>query len=580
MESPAARQYGPFAIDGSSPERPVTSSPPKLLPAFEPLSSSPLPRAPKRKLDENSMLPKAELKYYPTPMPTSSTGILPSSPTRQARPGLQRTLSALSERNPLCAVPSIEVPANGEPVLMGRSSNSSHHQLSANRLISRVHVSAVYHAPTEAHASGQVIIECLGWNGAKVHCRGQIYDLAKGDTFSSDRPLADIMLDVQDTRVLIAWPLIHNRRRSMSAGSDTTWEEQSPTKKRALSATGFNSSPPPFAPQSPESPVLQASHTNDETFLASDPADLEPPAVQVYEDGESGDDKAKATLAESQSSRTACGSAQEGKDSQTSFSSFDSDDFSDRDEENDPVVHSFGPFGANILSRMQSMSNGNSGAASSQQRRRRPLKDARSRPESPDGALSNSDAPRTSSESTRRINESPIKNHVINQLAFSRLHSMPLSTIFGNLPAELRGSTDGNRSRRTGKGAMMEEQAAEPMARLTGSDLQQMLDRIPCIGEITRVGKDASGQQLENEYYYVPEMDDNQMRRDAVVGGIGGTGLRSVRKAHKVRTNARYTCNSSPCRARLANPTCSAILLEAPALLITKRSSLKHILVA
>ncbi|EKG14110.1 hypothetical protein MPH_08725 [Macrophomina phaseolina MS6] len=532
MDSPAARQYGPFAIDSSSPSRPVTSSPPKLLPAFEPLSS-PLPRVPKRKLDDNRMLPKVELKYYPTPMPTSSTGILPSSPTRQARPGLQRTLSALSERNPLCAVPSIEVPANGEPVLMGRSSNSSHHQLSANRLISRVHVRAVYHAPTEAHASGQVVIECLGWNGAKVHCRGQIYDLAKGDTFSSDRPSADIMLDVQDTRVLLVWPLAHNRRRSISAGSDTTWEEQSPTKKRAIS-TAFNSSPPPFAPQSPESLVPQAANSNDETFLASDPADLEPPAVQVYEDGESGDDKAKVILAESQSSRAACASTQEGKDSQTSISSFESDDFSDRDEENDPVVHSFGPFGANILSRMQSMSNASNGAVSSQQRRRRPLKDARSRPESPDGALSNPDAPRISSEPTRRINESPIKNHVINQLAFSRLHSMPLSTIFGNLPTDLRGgSTDGNRSRRTGKGAMMEEQAAESMARLTGSDLQQMLDSIPCIGEITRVGKDASGHALENEYYYVPEMDDNQMRRDAVVGGIGGTGLRSVRKAHK-----------------------------------------------
>ncbi|KAH7052078.1 hypothetical protein B0J12DRAFT_63166 [Macrophomina phaseolina] len=532
MDSPAARQYGPFAIDSSSPSRPVTSSPPKLLPAFEPLSS-PLPRVPKRKLDDNRMLPKVELKYYPTPMPTSSTGILPSSPTRQARPGLQRTLSALSERNPLCAVPSIEVPANGEPVLMGRSSNSSHHQLSANRLISRVHVRAVYHAPTEAHASGQVVIECLGWNGAKVHCRGQIYDLAKGDTFSSDRPSADIMLDVQDTRVLLVWPLAHNRRRSISAGSDTTWEEQSPTKKRAIS-TAFNSSPPPFAPQSPESLVPQAANSNDETFLASDPADLEPPAVQVYEDGESGDDKAKVILAESQSSRAACASTQEGKDSQTSISSFESDDFSDRDEENDPVVHSFGPFGANILSRMQSMSNASNGAVSSQQRRRRPLKDARSRPESPDGALSNPDAPRISSEPTRRVNESPIKNHVINQLAFSRLHSMPLSTIFGNLPTDLRGgSTDGNRSRRTGKGAMMEEQAAESMARLTGSDLQQMLDSIPCIGEITRVGKDASGHALENEYYYVPEMDDNQMRRDAVVGGIGGTGLRSVRKAHK-----------------------------------------------
>ncbi|OMP82222.1 Protein PLM2 [Diplodia seriata] len=533
MDSPIRRQHFYSAIDDSSPCRPVPSSPPKLLPAFEPLSS-PLPRAPKRKYDDNNALPKAELKYYPTPMPTSSTGVLPSSPTRQLRQPLQRTLSTLSERNPLCAVPSIEVPASGEPLLMGRSSNSSHHQLSANRLISRVHVRAIYHAPNDEHTSGRVFIECLGWNGVKVHCRGQIYDLAKGDTFSSDQPSADIMLDVQDTRVLLAWPFVRDRKRSVSVASDTTWEEATPTRRRAGSTAGFNSSPPPFAPQSPESLGPKASNSNDDTFLASDPADLEPPAVQVYEDGESGDDKARAALAESQSSRTACASAHEGKTSQTSASSFESDDFSDRDEENDPVVHSFGPFGANILSRMQSMSNVHSGTVSSQSRRRRPLKDPRSHPESPDGAQSSSDAPRTNSEPTPRINESPIKNHVINQLAFSRLHSMPLSTILGNLPAELRGeSTDGARSRRAGKEAMLEEQAAESTARLTGSDLQQMLDAIACIGEITRVGKDASGRTLENEYYYVPEMDENHMRRDAVMGGIGGTGLRSVRKAHK-----------------------------------------------
>lgn len=566
MDSPAPRRYIPFAIEESSPSRPVPSSPPKLLPAFEPLSSSPLPRPPKRKYDENNALPKAELKYYPTPMPTSSTGVLPSSPTRQVRQPLQRTLSALSERNPLCAVPSIEVPASGEPLLMGRSSNSSHHQLSANRLISRVHIRAVYHAPTDEHASGRVFIECLGWNGVKVHCRGQIYDLAKGDTFSSDQPSADIMLDVQDTRVLLAWPYVCDRKRSMSAASDTTWDEATPTRRRAGSTAGFNSSPPPFAPQSPESPVPKAADANDETFLASDPADLEPPAVQVYEDGESGDDKARAALAESQSSRTASGSAPEGKGSQTSASSFDSDDFSDRDEENDPVVHSFGPFGANILSRMQSMSN----VHSSQSRRRRPLKDPRSHPESPNGAQSNSDAPRTNlSESTTRINESPIKNHVINQLAFSRLHSMPLSTILGNLPAELRGgSTDAARSRRANKGSMLEEQAAESMARLSGSDLQQMLDAIPCIGEITRVGKDASGHALENEYYYVPEMDSNQMRRDAVMGGIGGTGLRSVRKAHKVRLRLYGAPRLAlPPRPRFADSLPPAILLEAPALL-------------
>ncbi|KAK8207071.1 hypothetical protein HDK77DRAFT_58094 [Phyllosticta capitalensis] len=521
-ESPV-RQNGLLASDDASPPRPAPdSTKPSLLPAFEPLSSSPIARPPKRKYDDGNFLPKVDLKYYPTPMPTSSTGILPSSPTRPARSGLHRTMSSFSERNPLCDVPSIQVPANGEPLLMGRSSNSSHHQLSANRLISRVHIRAVYHPPNATHASGQIVIECMGWNGAKVHCRGRVYELTKGDTFASDMPSKEIMLDVQDSRVFLAWPVKIERRASVSAESDTTWNEESPTKKRAsraVSASVFPSSPPAFAPRSPASPLpAEAAPTADETFLASDPVQLDQrTSVHVFEDGESGDERAKESLVQSQNSRAGPSSQESGKDS-GSQDSQDSD-FSDHDEENDPVVHSFGPYGENILSRIESLSHNNTNS----RRRRRPL--GQSGEASP---VPQQGAP----EVKKHVNESPIKNHVINQLAFSRLHSMPLSTIMNNLPADLRGSAD-DRSRRSAKDALLEEQNAEAAARLTGQDLQHILDNIPCIGEISRVGKDASGKALENEYYYMPEMDENHMRKDAVVGGIGGTGLRSVRKAHK-----------------------------------------------
>lgn len=74
--------------------RPNMTRQPSLLPAFEPLSSSPLPRPSERKYAEHAELPKAQLKYYPTPVPTSSTGMLPSSPP--ARPALERTTSTFS----------------------------------------------------------------------------------------------------------------------------------------------------------------------------------------------------------------------------------------------------------------------------------------------------------------------------------------------------------------------------------------------------------------------------------------------------------------------------------------------------
>ena len=56
------------------------------------------------------------------------------------------------------------------------------------------------------------------------------------------------------------------------------------------------------------------------------------------------------------------------------------------------------------------------------------------------------------------------------------------------------------------------------------------MDDIPCVGEIPRSGKDAAGKALENEFYYVPEMDTDIVRRDAVTGSMRGGGLRSTRK--------------------------------------------------
>ncbi|KAG9970200.1 hypothetical protein KCU78_g23832, partial [Aureobasidium melanogenum] len=86
-----------------STEKPNPVRRPSLLPAFEPLSSSPggLPRALKRKFQEDEDEDDTR-KFYPTPVPTSATGILSSSPNRRV-PGLQRTASysSLSERAPL-----------------------------------------------------------------------------------------------------------------------------------------------------------------------------------------------------------------------------------------------------------------------------------------------------------------------------------------------------------------------------------------------------------------------------------------------------------------------------------------------
>ncbi|GAB7356803.1 hypothetical protein MBLNU459_g7688t1 [Dothideomycetes sp. NU459] len=486
------------------PEQPERQ--PSLLPAFEPLSSpGGLPRTMKRKFDDHAAHDDDDRKYYPTPVPTSSTGMLPSSPNaRSTRPGLQRAVSSLSERAPLGAVPSIDLPADGEPVLMGRSSNSSDYQLSANRLISRVHVRASYQPPTASRLQGEVLVECVGWNGAKIHYQGSITELAKGECFVSQKPGTPIMVDVQETRVQLVWPT----STTCPASLENRWpwaEDVSPSRASSGAAERFASSPPPMLPRlrSPVSPSPRnqsaTNDTFDTTFIADD-LDSDGP-VQVYED-----DSHAADLPGSDTPKPlSVASAQQSKLSTpskapiepTSSKQLEVEDLFEHDEENDPIVHSFGPFGENLLSRFESFN-----SSASPERAHISLK-----------ATFNSPARSTEKATIRRANFSPIKNHVINQLAFSRVHSIPISTIFTTLPVEMKGGKKSVNSA------------------LTSGELKDLMDQIPCIGEIRREGKDAAGKPLENEFYYVPEMDSDEHRREAV--NIAKPPLRATRKQHK-----------------------------------------------
>jgi hypothetical protein len=519
MDSSPSRGGHQSLVESTEPHVELASKP-CLLPAFgddTTFSSSPFPRpSSKRKFDDESpTFPKQVLKYFPTPVPsvpTSST-LLPSSSPRNARPDMQRTVSALSERTPLGAVPTVHLPFDGEVVRMGRSSNTSDYQLSTNRLISRVHVQAAYHAPTSTYAQGYIEVECLGWNGAKIHCRGCVFELNKGDTYMSENPETEIMLDVQDTRVMIAWPTIPTPKLSWDSE-----EDDMPTPTRRKFKEAFDSSPP-VVPRSPvsQSPMRQPLFAGLGIAAQAGP-------VQVFEDADASEegpkmdspDSAEKTFIRPAIPRSGSSQEVEGHDVKASMlSSFADDDYSDGDEENDPVVHSFGPFGQNILSGLASFSTATP-TQSNTPRLRAPLL---------------SPSPRRPSAEPLRFKESPIKNHVINQLAFSRIHSQPLSAIHSNLPAELKAcvtkSTDG-------KGSDGSE-ASTPIPQLTRQELKRILDETPCVGEIPRAGKDAAGQPLENEFYYVPEMDSNQMRRETITAGTRSTGLRSVRKTHKVR---------------------------------------------
>ncbi|KAJ5145696.1 uncharacterized protein N7515_000260 [Penicillium bovifimosum] len=456
--------------------------PAALLPAFEPSSSPSLPRPQKRVARE------PDVSTYPTPVPTSSTHIMSSSPpppgVAAARPSLPRSFSAALERAPLSTVPAIMLPESGESILMGRSSVSCHHQLAASRMISRVHVKATYKPAPNPFDRDRVEIVCMGWNGIKIHCQGRKYDLAKGKTFTSDIKDADIMIDVHEARVLVQWPR-SEQRDCPSTDSEQTSDEATPTQRPPGIACLALACCAAYHP--PSSPIFTPSRSR--------------AAVVVFEDEPSPLKRHNTvTGVMSQSARRATAILHTSREESSDLGR--SEEFSDNDEENDPIIHSFGPFGENLLPRMASFHAGDSPIRTARSPRgllpAQPLQPTQS-PRQP--ATVHEDKEETTEAKPQYTDEQSerVRNHAANQLAFSRLSSTPFSTILNNLP------------RRSGSPAM----------------------RTPPVSPMAREGKDAAGKPLESEYYYIPDEDDDVMRRSAVVNDLRKPGLRNCRKQHK-----------------------------------------------
>ncbi|TPX08536.1 uncharacterized protein E0L32_010023 [Thyridium curvatum] len=532
--SPGSKATEPTLPSTAGVKRPA----PSLLPPFEPLSSSPgLPRPLKRQARAGSLGANAYLKY-PTPVPTSSTGILSSSPPRvRARPALARAPSNTTERAPLSAVPSIELNENGETLLMGRSSNSSHYQLSANRLISRVHVKARYIPASSPLELNKVEIMCNGWNGLKLHCQGRTWELAKGDTFTSETENAEIMMDVQDARVRIHWPK-KERQESLANLSDSSWDD-SPRAPRTTGNTGgsglLQSSPLRRNTRiaSPESPTpANNSHGSAASLhaLLPDTRENSPGAqIQIYEDG-SADEQELPKQVEQDPGTSFMTEITNSFSSDLSDLQSSEEDENDPNEENDPIIHSFGPFGANLSNRLASFSTLSPNVRHSPTSRNvshghdpstivaasttRALASVLESDDPPSKPTSDSSKPTPIPEPApavvipAHISVPTITNHLVNQLAFSRLSSVPLSAIMHNLPAEEKRD-------------------------LSKDCLRHIIETTDCVGIIPRQGKDAAGKALESEYYYVPERDGDESRRAAVVDGLRKPSLRNCRKQHK-----------------------------------------------
>jgi hypothetical protein len=183
-------------LDSLSPKLDNVAGTKRLLPVSEPSSSPPLKR---QKSCPDITTTTEDENRHPTPVPSSSIGILPSPPPVSQQPAAPIPTALLS------AVPSFILPANGQEIRFGRSSTCSHYKLSSNRLISRVHVKAAYHA-AKGTAKANIQLKIVGWNGVKVHCQGREYELQKDDICMSEMEDVEIMLDVHGSRVVLEWP--------------------------------------------------------------------------------------------------------------------------------------------------------------------------------------------------------------------------------------------------------------------------------------------------------------------------------------------------------------------------------------
>lgn len=355
----------------------------------------------------------------------------------------------------------------------------------------------------------------MGWNGVRIHCEHKTFELGKGDTFTSETDDTDIMVDVQDARVILQWPR-DKGKLATPTDSESAWEDCSPSHTHAVQQQSPLQSPLRHrvrlhSPVSPSRAVqaVQAISSNPSLMLAPELAGTG--KIEVYEDEDARQDPDVAPAAQAEATQSTeiasqpLGSLLSG--SQSGALS-EPQDFSDNDEENDPIVHSFGPFGANLDSRMAAIT-----AKETPERRRpalSPLKASSISPQRP---------PRACLSGGKDEETAPVMNHVMNQLAYSRLASTPLSTIMNHLPAHFKANIKSGSKENTG---------------VTSGELKQMLQFTDCIGEVTREGKDAAGKPLESEFYYIPDLDTDVTRRDAVVEGLRKPGLRACRKQHKV----------------------------------------------
>ncbi|KAF3084689.1 hypothetical protein TWF102_011847 [Orbilia oligospora] len=536
---------------------------PSLLPAIDFQASPPRqvrPAKSEQASDQEPVVvvaPEEKANHYPTPVPTSEIGI-PTSPAPKvaapvsSRQGLNRTNSAFSElRAPLVSVPTVTLPKNCQPVTFGRSVNKCTYLMSKSHTVSRVHFKVTY---LGFALRKSVEVHCVGYNGGRVHCRGDTWELRYGDIFWSESG-DDIMVETDNTRVVIRWPsddlqatspvspvikpvVIPSSTFPYPAEYDLSIETKArngrpfPTegveffgkfthepvpkmnipKPRngsidinaltepaplRLSREPWNNNPDSPCPQPkrqrlmPVSPlpfaILSTSQSNFTLYEDEDDEDDDVVLAPISPVEDDGEEDYGFVLRESEKP--------EALNTEVELD----DDEEDEEEEEEEGVNDNEEEDADYDD--EDSENVNESAAHTT-----PTKHT---------AKSQKLAYKLKHKLDESVSQDPLTpkskislmKHLSNQIAFSRLASTPLSNLIKSLPPGVR-------------------------EKVSVEFVQALLTSVPCIGEIKREGKDASGKLLEPEYYYIADMDFD-LDRKSIVCSLNKPSLRSCRKTHK-----------------------------------------------
>lgn len=505
-----------------------------LLPAFghESISGKTAPREftrPKFSIYRDDEKSEAHspprFNFLPTPLPTSeanqASSPIPSSPQRSLE--MLSTDQAFSDPpvgsfdTPLQQLIIARVPLSGEKVTIGRSSKSSKVALKpVNRLASRVHAKVNFDSEDNL-----VKIECLGWNGLNVNVPQEVgsrktFPVSHQQVLNIERT-EGITLDIHGDKVLVE--LVND------LNSDVTEDELWPTE-----ADHTETSAPPkkrlriAAPEDMENkenvyPLMHEKLKSKKSEKNDDQMEQEPKSEKSKseketttnendeEDNINGpkkdaevDEKVTSKILPEEESKATAVEVENKELTNKDANEVDSTPNENKTEE--------APSNSETQSNPSRMETPEPDATqhintlSSNH-----IDDADSRASSVEP---NSSDPKRKSrrqhEDLTPEKKQELQNVMANFIAFSRMSAVPFSSI---------------------------RKANSTLQALPKSQVREIIGEVPWIGIITGSVEDTTGRKSEDTYYYMPERDVNDERKQIVQNTKGHRSLRNCRKTPK-----------------------------------------------